>query len=80
VGPPRSGGWSAPSNERSCEIPWLPNIFGNDDYDPEGPIPRGCEVIVVAPPHERKSAERTAWQHGDSDFKDLKVRLLEAER
>jgi hypothetical protein len=80
AGPPSSRGCSAPSNERSCDIPWLPNIFGNDDYDAEGPIPRGCEVIVVAPPHERKSTARAAWQDGGSAFKDLKARLLEAER
>jgi len=78
VGPPRSGGWSAPSNERSCEIPWLPNIFGNDDYDPEGPIPRGCEVIVVAPPHQRKSAERTARQDGDLELRSAKTDLCKA--
>jgi hypothetical protein len=80
AGPPSSRGCSAPSNERSCDIPWLPNIFGNDDYDAEGPIPRGCEVIVVAPPHERKSTARAAWQDGGSAFKDLKARLLKAER
>src|SRR5882724_10329091 len=27
AGPPSSRGCSAPSNEHSCEIPWLPNIF-----------------------------------------------------
>jgi len=78
VGPPRSGGWSAPSNEHSCEIPWLPNIFGNDDYDPERPIPRGCEVIVVAPPHQRKSAERTARQDGDLELRSAKTDLCKA--
>ena len=60
VRPPSSGGWSAPSNERSCGIPWLPNIFGNDDYVAEGPTPPGCEVIVVDPPHRRKSNLREA--------------------
>jgi hypothetical protein len=60
VGPPSSRDWSAPSDERSCGIPWLPNIFGNDDYVAEGPIPPGCEVIVVDPPHERKSNLREA--------------------
>ena len=78
VGPPSSGGWSASSNEHSCEIPWLPNIFGNDDYDPEGPIPPGCEVIVVAPPHERKSAERAARQDGDFGLRSAKTHLRKA--
>jgi hypothetical protein len=77
AGPPSSRGCSAPSNEHSCEIPWLPNIFGNDGYDPEGPIPPGCEVIVVAPPHQRKSTARAARQDAYSDSEALKTRLRE---
>jgi hypothetical protein len=79
VGPPSGRGWSAPGDVYDCGIPWLPNITGNDDYDAEGPIPPGCEVIVVAPPHERKSTARAARQEGGSASKDLKARLGEAE-
>jgi hypothetical protein len=80
VGPPSSGGRSAPSNERSCGIPWLPNIMSTDGYDADGPIPPGCEVIVVAPPHERKSTARAACEQADSDSEALKTRLRETER
>jgi hypothetical protein len=61
-------------------IPWLPNITGNDGYDAYGPIPPGCEVMVVAPPHQRKSKARAAWQDGDTDFEALKTLLREAQR
>jgi hypothetical protein len=66
VGPPSSRGWSAPSNERSCDIPWFPNIMSTDDYDPEGPLPPGCEVMVVDPPHRRSPKVRAACEQADS--------------
>jgi hypothetical protein len=40
----------------------------------------GCEVMVVDPPPLRKSNTRAARQDGDSAFKALKARLLEAKR
>jgi hypothetical protein len=60
VGPPSSRGWSAPDDVDVCGIPWLPNCTGDDDYDFDwdGPIPPGCEVMVVTPPHQRKSNAR----------------------
>jgi hypothetical protein len=60
VGPPSSRGWSAPGDVYDCGIPWLPNTTGNDGYDADGPIPPGCEVMVVDPPHRRKSKARAA--------------------
>jgi len=80
VGPPSSRDWRVPGNVHDCGIPWLPNTTGNDSYDADGPIPPGCKVVVVDPPHRRKSTARAARQDGGSAFKDLKARLLEAER
>jgi len=65
VGPPSSRGWAAPGDVYDCGIPWLPNIISTDDYDADGPIPPGCEVIVVAPPDQRRSTARAARQDGD---------------
>jgi hypothetical protein len=58
VGPPSSRGWSAPSDAYDCYIPWLPNTSGNDGYVGDGPTPPGCAVIVVDPPHWRRSKAR----------------------
>src|ERR1700730_8517042 len=80
VEPPNSRGWAVPGNVHNCVIPWLPNTTGNDSYDADGPLPPGCKVVVVDPPHRRKSKSGAAWQDGKLDFKALKARLLEAER
>jgi hypothetical protein len=82
VGPPRSRGWSVPCNddEYSCGIPSLPNATRNDGYAEYGLIPPGCKVVVLDPPHRRMSKAWAARQDGGSAFKDLKARLLEAER
>jgi hypothetical protein len=58
VGPPSSRGRSAPDDVDVCGIPWLPNFTGDDDYDWDGPIPPGCTVMVVTPPHRRRSNAR----------------------
>ncbi|MGZ4513349.1 MAG: hypothetical protein ACXVX5_01205 [Mycobacterium sp.] len=58
AGPLNSRGWSAPRSVHDCDIPWLPNTTSNDGYAPDGPIPPGCEVMVVAPPSRRRR-ERT---------------------
>jgi hypothetical protein len=77
LGPPSSRGWSVPRNEYeySCGIPWLPNATGNDGYAEYGPIPPGCKVVVLDPPHRRMSKARAARRDGDSAFKALKARL-----
>jgi hypothetical protein len=80
VGPPSSRGWSLPDDMYDCEIPWLPNTTGNDPYVGEGPTPPGCEVIIVAPPHRRKSTTRAIWQEAYSDVEALKSRLVEPQR
>ncbi len=59
VGPPNSRGWSAPGSVYDCDIPWLPNTTGNGGYAPDGPIPRGGEVMVVAPPSRRRREHAT---------------------
>jgi hypothetical protein len=58
VGAPSSRGLSTPGDVYDCGIPWLPNIMSTDDYDADGPIPPGCEVMVVDPPRQRKSKAR----------------------
>ena len=49
--------------------------MSTDDYDTDGPIPPGCEVIVVAPPHERRSKVRAACQEAYSDSEALRTDL-----
>jgi hypothetical protein len=49
-------------------------------YVAHGPIPPGCEVKIVAPPHRRMSKAQAACQDAYSDFEALKTRLPEAER
>jgi hypothetical protein len=73
VGPESSRGWSLPDDVYDCEIPWLPNTTGNDPYVGEGPTPPGCEVVVVDPPHRRKSKARAACEQADSDSEALKT-------
>jgi hypothetical protein len=80
VGPASSRGWSLPDDVYDCEIPWLPNTTGNDPYVGEGPTPPGCELVVVDPPHRRKSNTRAGWQEAYSDVKALKSRLVETQR
>jgi hypothetical protein len=63
VGPPSSRDWSAPEDVYDCGIPWNPNMA--DGYDADGPVPPGCEVMVVDPPHQRKSTARAARQDVD---------------
>ena len=78
VGPPSSRGSSVPGNVDDCSIPWLPNTTGNKGYVEAGPIPPGCTVVVVDPPHRRMPKARGAWQDGDTDFEALKPPPREA--
>ena len=80
VGPRSSRGWSAPDDMYDCEIPWLPNTSGNDPYVADGPTPPGCEVMVVDPPHQRKSKARSACEQADSDSEALKTDVRYAGR
>lgn len=79
VGPPSSPGWSAPGDVYDCGLPWHPNM-GNCGYVAYGPIPPGCKVVVVDPPHRRMSKARAACQDAYSDFEMLKTLLREAQR
>ena len=80
VGPPSSRGWSAPGDVYDCGIPWLPITINNDDYDEDGPIPPGCEVMVVDPPHQRKLKTRAVCQEAYGDPEALIARVREARR
>jgi len=82
VGPPTSTGKSVPRNayEHGCDIPWLPNRTGNDGYAEFGPIPPGCKVAVLDPPHRRMWKTRDRVPGRDLNFEALKKRLREAER
>jgi hypothetical protein len=78
VGPPSSKGWSLPGNVHHCIIPWLPNTTGNDSYDTGGPLPPGCKVVVMDPPHRRMPIARAARQDRDADSESLKARVGKA--
>jgi hypothetical protein len=76
VGPPSSEDWSAPDDVDDCGIPWNPSMANG--YDADGPVPRGCAVMVVDPPHLRKSNTRAVCPETYSDSEALKARLREA--
>jgi hypothetical protein len=84
AGPPSTRGWLAPEDIPEdlygCGIPWLPITAVNEGYDPDGPIPPGCAVMVVVPPHHRRSKVRAARQEARADSEALKTDLRQAGR
>jgi hypothetical protein len=79
VGPPSSRGWSAQGDAYDCGIPWYPKV-GDGGYVTHGPIPPGCKVMVMDPPHWRMSKEQAGCQQAYSESEGLTARLREAKK